>query len=186
MKRVPIVVMSTLLAGVAQAQGLEDKVAVCTACHGDKGVPGDASFPVISGQQEGYLYLELRDYKLGNRKNEVMQQIAGGLERDDMKALAAYFAGQPWPNLQQSRASDQIAHRAEVINGSAACEGCHGQGYRGDSSIPRIAGQETDYLRATMLAFKTGERANNPWMSALMKTYSDDDIDALAKYLGGL
>ncbi len=186
MKRIAIVVVSILLAGSAQAQGLEDKVAVCTACHGEKGVPGDPSFPVISGQQEGYLYLELRDYKLGNRKNEVMQQIAGGLERDDMKALAAYFAGQPWPRLGQPQASDDIAHRAEVIDGSAACQGCHGQGYLGDSSIPRLAGQGTDYLRTTMLAFKTGERANNPWMSALLKTYSDADIDALAKYLGGL
>ncbi len=103
-----------------------------------------------------------------------------------MKALAAYFAGLSRPDLRQASATDAIAHRAEEINGSAACKGCHGENYQGDSAIPRVAGQNVDYLRATMLAFKTGARANNPWMTALLKTYSDDDIDALAKYLAGL
>ena len=36
-----------------------------------------------------------------------------------------------------------------------------------------------------MAAFRDGERSNNPWMAALLKTYSDADIDALAKYLAG-
>ena len=49
-----------------------------------------------------------------------------------------------------------------------------------------MADQGEAYLRTTMLAFKTGERANNPWMSALLKTYSDADIDAIAEYLAGL
>jgi cytochrome c553 len=174
MKRIAIVALLLLLGGVASGQSLDDKVAICTACHGATGVPIDPSIPVIFGQQEGYLYLELRDFKLGNRKSE------------DMLALAGYFAAKPWPKLEQPAASDTIVHRAELINGSAGCEGCHGQGYRGDSSIPRVADQGVDYLRTTMLAFKTGARANNPWMSALLKTYSDNDIDALAKYLAGL
>jgi cytochrome c553 len=186
MKRIAIVALLLLLGGVASGQSLDDKVAICTACHGATGVPIDPSIPVIFGQQEGYLYLELRDFKLGNRKSDVMQPMASGLERADMLALAGYFAAKPWPKLEQPAASDTIVHRAELINGSAGCEGCHGQGYRGDSSIPRVADQGVDYLRTTMLAFKTGARANNPWMSALLKTYSDNDIDALAKYLAGL
>jgi cytochrome c553 len=178
--------LCALLFTPVRADELADQVSVCTSCHGEKGVPVDASIPVIAGQQEGYLYLELRDFKGGQRHSDIMQSIAGSLERPQMKALAAYFAGQHWSDLRQAAATDAITHRAEIINGSAACKGCHGENYQGDSAIPRVAGQQADYLRATMLAFKTGERANNPWMTALLKTYSDDDIDTLAKYLAGL
>ena len=115
-----------------------------------------------------------------------MQAIAADLSKTEMQELAAWFAAQPWPNLQQPSSSDEIARRSEAINGSAGCKGCHADGWLGNSAIPRAASQTYEYLRATMLAFKTGERANNPWMTALMKTYSDDDIDALAKYLAGL
>ena len=175
-----------MLAVAAHAQPAPDKLALCAACHGDKGVPLDKSVPVIAGQQEGYLYLELRDYKQGNRRNDLMQQVAGDLSKPDMKALAAYFAAQPWPDLQQKRAPADAVHRAEVLAGSAACEGCHGSGFGGASVTPRTAGQGEDYLRGTMLAFRAGERGNNPWMAALLKNYADADIDALAKYLAGL
>jgi cytochrome c553 len=169
----------------ARADTIEEKAAVCSGCHGENGVPVDKSIPVIWGQNEGYLYLELRDYKLGNRKNEIMGQVAGGLEKQDMKDLAAYFTAKPWPNLQQPRAAADLAHRAEVIDGSAACKGCHLAQWQGDSVTPHLAGQEQQYLRDTMAAFRSGERANNPWMTALLKTFSDSDIDALAAYLAG-
>ena len=79
-----------------------------------------------------------------------------------------------------------MARHVEVINGTAGCSGCHGQDWLGNIAIPRVADQGYDYLHATMLAFKTGARGNNPWMSALLKTYSDDNIEAMAKYLAGL
>ena len=174
------------LCGIASADDAPEKAAICTGCHGENGVPADKSYPAIAGQQEGYLYLELRDYKLGNRKNELMQQIAGDLSKSDMEDLASWFSQQPWPNLDQAQAPDDVARHVEVINGTAGCSGCHGQDWLGNSAIPRVADQGYDYLRATMLAFKTGERGNNPWMSALLKTYSDSDIEAMAKYLAGL
>ncbi len=193
-RRTPPAIAAALIAGLttgpaaaaAIAQPSPDTLALCAACHGEHGLPLDKSVPVIAGQQEGYLYLELRDYKLGNRRNELMQQVASGLDKPGMLALAAYFAAQPWPDLQQPRAPAAVSHRAEIMSGSAGCEGCHAAGFAGTSVTPRAAGQGTDYLRATMLAFKTGARANNPWMSALMKTYSDDDISALAAFLAGL
>ena len=73
-----------------------------------------------------------------------------------------------------------------MLAGSAACEGCHASGFKGTSVTPRTAGQSGVYLRATMLAFRSGARANNPWMAALLKNYTDADIDALAGFLAGL
>ena len=114
-----------LAASGARADPIEDKAAVCGGCHGEKGVPIDKVTPIIWGQQEGYLYLELRDFKKGARKNEVMSQIAATLERDDMRALAAYFAAKPWPALGQPAASDADARLAKTANGSVGCTGCH-------------------------------------------------------------
>ena len=75
----------------AHAQTLDEKVQLCAACHGENGVPVDKSVPIIAGQHQGYLYLQLRDYKRGSRKNEIMSPIAETMERDDMMALAEYF-----------------------------------------------------------------------------------------------
>jgi cytochrome c553 len=174
-----------LAAAAARADTVEEKAAICSACHGEAGVPVDKSIPVIWGQNEGYLYLELRDFKLGNRKNETMAQIALGLDKPDMKAIAAYFAAKPWPNLTQPAAPDDVAHHAETIDNSAGCKGCHLADWQGDSTTPRVGGQGLQYLRETMAQFRDGSRTNNPWMAALLKTYTDGDIDALAKYLAG-
>jgi cytochrome c553 len=179
-------VLALVLCGpAARADTVEEKAAVCSGCHGENGVPVDKSIPVIWGQNEGYLYLEMRDFKLGNRKNSVMSQIAGGLEKADMKELAAYFAAKPWPNLGQPATDAATAQHAETVDNSAGCKGCHLADWQGDSVTPRIGSQGVQYLRETMAQFRNGERTNNPWMVALLKTFTDSDIDALAKYLAG-
>src|SRR5258708_36497306 len=48
------------------------KLLVCNACHGDKGVPKNASIPVLWGQQENYLAKQLHDFQSGDRNFEVM------------------------------------------------------------------------------------------------------------------
>src|SRR5262245_64174890 len=93
----------------AAAASLEDNVAMCGACHGENGVPQETATPVIWGQTEGYLYLQLRDYKRGDRKNDQMQPVAEQLERDDMFALAKYFAQKKWPGLGQPPAPPEVA-----------------------------------------------------------------------------
>jgi cytochrome c553 len=68
-----------------------EKAALCATCHGTEGKPISPNIPVIWGQQSGYLYLELRDFKSGARKNAIMGPIASQLEKEDMLALATYF-----------------------------------------------------------------------------------------------
>ena len=70
--------------------------------------------PVIWGQQAGYLYLQLRDFKSGARKNPVMGPIAQTLSRDDMLALAEYFSKKPWPQLGQPPAPADVAATADA------------------------------------------------------------------------
>ena len=159
---------------------------MCAGCHGEAGIPPDKSWSVIWGQHQGYLYLQLRDFKSGARKNDVMGPIVQPLERDDMLALALYFSQKAWPNLRQAPAPETVAARAARANGSVGCTGCHQSGYQGEGTQPRLAGQSADYLLKSMMDFRTRARGNNPGMSALMNATSEDDLKALAQYLAGL
>ena len=87
--------VSSLSIPQANAQSIEEKAQVCASCHGTDGKPIDKMFPIIWGQKEGYLYIQLRDFKRGDRKSDIMQPIVASLEREDMLALAAYFSGKP-------------------------------------------------------------------------------------------
>jgi cytochrome c553 len=170
----------------ARADTVEDKAQMCGGCHGEDGVPQDKTTPIIWGQYQGYLYLQLRDYKRGDRKNEIMQSVVDVLERDDLIAIAKYFSEKKWPYVAQAAASADIAAKADRVNGSIGCTGCHQASYLGEGTQPRIAGQLKEYLLQTMLDFRSQARGNNPGMSDLMKAASEDDIRAMADYLAGL
>lgn len=175
-----------MTAACATAASLQDNVAMCGACHGENGVPQEKATPVIWGQTEGYLYLQLRDYKRGDRKNDQMNPIAEQLERDDMFALAKYFSQKKWPSLGQPPAPPEIAAQARRANGSVGCTGCHQDSYLGEGTQPRLAGQWKEYMLQTMLDFRSRARGNNPGMSDLMKATAEDDLRAMAEYLAGL
>src|SRR4051794_15102212 len=102
----------------AHAQSVEEKAQLCAGCHGENGIPQQKNTPVIWGQYQGYLYLELRDYKSGARKNDIMTPLAQTLERDDMMALALYFSQKRWPDLQQPQAPADVAAHATRTNAS--------------------------------------------------------------------
>ena len=170
----------------ACADTLEEKAAMCGGCHGENGVPQEKTTPVIWGQYQGYLYLNLRDYKRGDRKDDQMTPVVDLLEREDMLALADYFSKKKWPALGQPAAASDVVARARRANGSVGCTGCHQDSYLGEGTQPRLAGQWKEYLLQSMLDFRTQKRGNNPGMSDLMKATSEDDIRAMAEYLAGL
>src|SRR5471032_3404922 len=175
-----------LCATPLHAQSIEEKTAVCAGCHGTDGKPVDKTIPTIWGQQAGYLYIELRDFKRGDRKSDIMQPIASSMERQDMLDIAQYFSGKPWPDLAQPRAPKDVSERAVTANRSVGCTGCHLDHFQGDGTVPRLAGMGKDYLTRTMADFRTRARGNNPGMSDLMLATSPDDLAALAEYLSGL
>src|SRR5271163_102178 len=108
------IVVATLIsaATAASADSIDDKASVCVTCHGDKGLPSDPSIPIIWGQNEGYLYLQLRDFQKGARKDDRMTPIAQSLSKEDALALAQYFAAKPWPKTGAPDASKTVAAAA--------------------------------------------------------------------------
>jgi cytochrome c553 len=183
---VMLTALSNASAGPALPQDIADKVEGCAGCHGQDGKPIDKTIPIIWGQQSGYIYIQLRDFKRGDRKNEIMQPIASSFEKDDMLAIAQYFSKKPWPDLGQPRSSKDVARRALSAEHSVGCTGCHLDQFQGDGTVPRLAGQSREYLTKTIADFRTRTRGNNPGMSDLMLATPADDLAALAEYLAGL
>jgi cytochrome c553 len=168
------------------ADPIEEKAKLCATCHGAAGIPTQKNIPVIWGQNQGYLIYQLRDFKSGARKNDIMSPIAATIEPSDINAFAAYFANLKWPNLQQTPAAADVATKAQATSASVGCPGCHLAYFQGDGTTARLAGQNHDYLLKTMNDFRDKTRGNNPGMSDLMKATSPEDIEALATYLAGL
>jgi cytochrome c553 len=69
------------------------------------------------------------------------------------------------------------------------CGGCHGvSGYTNaypNYHVPRIAGQNYDYIVSALTEYKKGERAH-PTMRAQGESLSDEDIRNIAAYLSSL
>jgi cytochrome c553 len=170
----------------AIAQSIAEKVEVCAGCHGRDGKPIDKTIPIIWGQQTGYIYIQLRDFKRGDRKNETMQPIAASFEKEDMLAIAEYFSKKPWPDLGQPLAPKDVSERAVSAEHSVGCTGCHLDHFQGDGTVPRLAGQSREYLTKTIADFRTRARSNNPGMTDLMLATPPDDLAALSEYLAGL
>jgi cytochrome c553 len=89
------------------------------------------------------------------------------------------------PLAAETAKGDPKAGRALVYT----CGGCHGvAGYENaypNYHVPRIAGQNYDYLVAALNGYKKGERAH-PTMRAQGESLSEKDISDIASYLSSL
>jgi cytochrome c553 len=171
---------------LANAQSIEEKAQVCATCHGENGIPADKSSPVIWGQHQGYLYVQLRDFKNGLRKSEVMEPLARALQRDEMLAIALYFSKLTWPGPHQVRAEAPVVARALQVSESVGCTGCHKAKFQAEGVFPRLAGQSAVYLLKAMKDFRISARTTYPAMTEFMNAMSEDDLNAMAAYLAGL
>ena len=68
------------------------KSQACAVCHGLLGISVSPDAPNIAGQPAIYLSAQLRAYRGGERKHEVMSLMAKPLSDEDIAALAAWFA----------------------------------------------------------------------------------------------
>ena len=71
-----------------------EQAANCVACHGKSGVGTMDEYPNLTGQHADYITQSLNDYRLGKRKNPLMQPFAQQLSQDDIRALAKFFSAQ--------------------------------------------------------------------------------------------
>jgi len=181
-----LAVLLIALAGAANAQDAaagKTKAERCAACHGADGNSVAGTFPILAGQSARYLYLQLRDFNEGARKDPVMSQQLGGLTKQDFFDLAAYFAAQT-PKPVAFKADPARIERGRKKSEEVLCTMCHLGGFKGQNEIPRVAGQQPDYVIKQLRDFKARTRTNDAGnMTAVAQTISDDDIVDLANYL---
>lgn len=86
-----IFLTSLLLASAVFAEKL--KLDSCVGCHGLDGRSRDPDIPNLAGQKERYLAKALRDFRLGNREQLMMNFVAKDMTDEDIENYAAYYAG---------------------------------------------------------------------------------------------
>ena len=170
----------------AAAQDIEagrSKSQTCGACHGVDGNSLTGMFPNLAGQSWRYIYMQLKDYKEGRRSNELMSPMAMNLSRQDMIDIANYFAAQP------AKPSTFKADEAKIKLGMAKadetlCAMCHLGGFAGQNEIPKVAGQQYDYVVKQLRDFKARNRTNDAGnMTSVAQTLNEADIENLAHYI---
>ncbi|SAL54877.1 cytochrome c, class I [Caballeronia terrestris] len=174
------------LAARADAEAGKTKAVVCAACHGQMGNSTNPDYPVLAGQTARYLYLELRDFKAGRRSDPQMSPMAANLSPDDMHDLADYFAAQkPAPIVFKADPVKVDAGRKK--SEEVLCTMCHLGGFTGQNEIPRVAGQQYQYIVKQLGDFRARKRTNDAGsMTSVTKTLSDADIENLANYVANL
>jgi cytochrome c553 len=88
---------AALMAGIDQAAAGDaaigrQRAAPCAACHGALGIATMPDAPNLAGQPEMYLAAQLKAYRGGTRRHEIMSMMAKPLSNADIENLAAWFA----------------------------------------------------------------------------------------------
>ena len=207
MKPVQALILSALLSATAfgSAQAAETKPAfkadpakgqaltqVCAACHTADGSRGSPANPILQGQHPEYLVKQLQEFKSGKRNNAIMKGFAANLSDEDMKHIAAFYAGKTAKpgaakNKDTIRLGEKIYRGGITAKSVPACAGCHGPTGSGvPAQYPRLGGQHADYTESQMLGFRSGARANNAQMTAIAGRMNDAEIKAVSDYIAGL
>ncbi len=185
------------------------KAAICGACHGQQGIAIAPNFPSLAGQSATYLYLQLRQFKFGQIHDPVMGGTDGQaalLDDTAMRDLATHFAtlarkaGGP---ADASSRGGQLYLQGDPARGAPPCQGCHGPAGRGPepyagggsappppwATFPRLAGLSPLYVTKALGDFRSGARgdsSNARIMQGVVQNLSEDDMRALAAYIGSL
>lgn len=194
------------LIGSAQAtdgdvEAGKTKSATCAACHGPDGNATIPMYPKIAGQHAGYIYKQLKEFKLAmetggkeGRMNAVMGGMVMPLSDQDMKDLSAYFASQTMTAGSTPEdiipAGQALYRGGDMERGIPACQACHGPRGVGQSlaGFPKVSFQHPEYIKSQLELFRSGKRANdmNGMMQDIAVKLTDEEIDIISKYMAGL
>ncbi len=156
----------------------------CTLCHGSRGL-SEAESPNLAGQHAAVVYKQLKDYQSGARVSAIMTPRVAGLDDQDFRDLAAYYAYLPrLPGYHPDR-PPQIVESGAPMRNIAPCASCHGDREHKAGSA-WLEGESPIYLKAQLLAFASGARHNDisQQMRNIARRMTPAEIDAAAEYYG--
>ncbi len=155
----------------------------CTMCHGARGVSA-SDVPNLAGQYSEVTFKQLHDYKNGHRRHALMQALAQGLNDQDIRDLAAFYAQLPRPApAEASRPVPPLINVGDPMRNVAPCASCHG-GIDKKAGSPWLEGMPHVYLAAQLNAFAAGQRRNDAHgvMRNVARQMKPEEIEAAAHY----
>ena len=186
--RAVITTALALVATLAHA-GMEEgrqKAEVCAACHGADGNSTIPTIPSLAGQPKQFIVSALFMFREGRRKNDQMTPFVEQLKNADLNDLALFFSSQKMTAPTRTTAADNVA-QGKAITEKNNCVACHTATLVGQQHIPRLAGQQMEYLREQLKLFRASKRADfDGTMTSAVQGLTPSDIEILADYLSGL
>ena len=165
---------------------MESKAEQCFACHGPNGNSANPAVPSLAGQPGQFITTQLIMFREGRRTDPQMSPIAKALSNAEISAFGKYFSAQQLAPPSR-KIPVEIGAAGEKLTQQLNCVACHGPALKGQQHIPRLAGQQADYLRTQLRGFKAGTRFDMDGnMTAAAQPLTPADIDVLAEYLSGL
>jgi len=164
----------------------------CAACHGPDGAgTRDGQVPRIAGQHASVLMKQLVDFRHDRRWDPRMEHFSDSHHLADAEAIAdvaAYISRLGGGYANNGRGNgEQLERGAESY--ARLCTRCHGASGDGKANraIPRIAGQQYEYLRRQIYDAVDGRRPNFSRAHIRLFARLDyDDIQAVADYVSRL
>lgn len=167
----------------AVAEG-KNNAAFCANCHGETGNSKYPEVPNLAGQNPDYLLTQMKKFETGARKNEFMQRLIKLLGDRERATIALFYADAA---VEPARPGSGPAAARGAAHFARLCARCHGELARGSESVPRLAGQQANYLRLSLDRYRaaSGERVY-PLMTAATSQIPAPDVDAVVDYLSSL
>jgi cytochrome c553 len=181
--RFRLAVLSLLAAAAlpAGAADLDERLAPCLACHGEKGQSQTAEVPSLGAQNAPYTLIQLYLFRERQRRFEVMNEAAKNLSDDDLRRFSDAIAKLPAPAPASGAADAARLERGRGLLARFHCNVCHRADLAGQENVPRIAAQREDYLVKTLRDYKSRARIGyDATMAEALEPVSDGEIADLA------
>jgi cytochrome c553 len=179
-----IALMMSAAVGLAAAASLEETMAPCLACHGEKGQSANPEVPSLGAQTAPYTLIQLYLFREKQRQVEIMNEMAKTLTDDDLQTMSEAIAKLPPPKPEAAAADAAKLQTGAALVQKYKCNFCHNADLSGRDNVPRIATQREDYLVKTMREYKNNTRHGyDASMAEVLQPVSDDEIVSLAYFI---
>src|SRR6201995_915727 len=184
MRKTISVLAFVLVAFSANAETLQDRIAPCLACHGEKGTSETENTPSLGAQNAPYALIQLFMFREKLRAFEPMNEMAKSLTDDDLRIFSDFIATLPKPKPPDDAADAARIQRAQTAAALHRCNSCHKADFTGGENVPRIANQREDYLPKTLTEYKNNSRHGyDGTMADVMGAVTKEQIPELAYYI---
>jgi cytochrome c553 len=166
----------------AAVQRGQKEASVCRHCHGIGGNSVMPEVPNLASQNAAYLLEQMNKFVLGQRKSSAfMEGLIKALPPEERINIALFLSQQPVTRKPAGGSAQSTAGKQTY---NKLCVSCHGANGSGSRKIPRLAGQQIQYVEDSLKRYRSGSGERiDPRMAAYTRNLTDADIRHLAAYL---